>query len=94
MNSKVTRQMDYATISEIAFNEIREAILSGKFEPGERINQKQLTEKLGISIIPLVSFFSRQLQLTFRTTGSHMPFLLTVNSSRCDNNTRKGCPII
>ena len=61
LNSKVTRQMDYTTISEIAFNEIREAILSGKFRPGERINQKQLTEELGISIIPLREAF-KQLQ--------------------------------
>ena len=61
LNSKVTRQMDYTTISEIAFNELREAILSGKFQPGERINQKQLTEELGISIIPLREAF-KQLQ--------------------------------
>ncbi len=61
LNSKVTRQMDYTTISEIAFNEIREAILAGKFQPGERINQKRLTEELGISIIPLREAF-KQLQ--------------------------------
>ena len=53
--------MNYTTISEIAFNEIRQAILSGRFRPGERINQKQLTEELGISIIPLREAF-RQLQ--------------------------------
>lgn len=53
--------MSYTTISEIAFNEIRQAILSGKFRPGERINQKQLTEELGISIIPLREAF-KQLQ--------------------------------
>ncbi len=53
--------MNYTTISEIAFNEIRQAILSGKFRPGERINQKQLTEELGISIIPLREAF-KQLQ--------------------------------
>ncbi len=53
--------MNYTTISEIAFNEIRQAILAGRFRPGERINQKQLTEELGISIIPLREAF-RQLQ--------------------------------
>ena len=53
--------MGYTTISEIAFNEIRQAILSGKFRPGERMNQKQLTEELGISIIPLREAF-KQLQ--------------------------------
>jgi DNA-binding GntR family transcriptional regulator len=45
--------MSYSTISETIFHKIRADLISGKLKPGEKINQNQLTEELGFSLIPL-----------------------------------------
>ncbi len=45
--------MAYSTISEIVLNEIRKDILSGKLTPGTKIDQNQLKERFGVSVIPL-----------------------------------------
>ena len=51
----------YRTLEEMAYQGIREAILSGLFEPGERIPQDLVAQTFGISRIPLRSAL-RQLE--------------------------------
>lgn len=57
--SEKRSQMRYSTVSDIVLTRIRESILSGELKPGEKINQNQLTEELGVSIIPLREAFKR-----------------------------------
>jgi DNA-binding GntR family transcriptional regulator len=49
----------YNTVSDIALEQVRNYILSGKLKPGQKINQGQLTEELGFSLIPLREAFKR-----------------------------------
>jgi DNA-binding GntR family transcriptional regulator len=51
----------YSTFSHIVSEHVREYIISGKLKPGEKINQSQLTQELGVSLIPLREAF-KQLQ--------------------------------
>ncbi|MFZ3131458.1 MAG: GntR family transcriptional regulator [Desulfosporosinus sp.] len=43
----------YKPLREIVFESIREAILNGVFEPGERLMEIQLAEELGVSRTPV-----------------------------------------
>lgn len=45
--------MTYTTIGEIVLSEIRKDILSGKLTPGTKLDQNQLKERFGVSVIPL-----------------------------------------
>lgn len=45
--------MEYSTMSEIVVGRVKDDILSGKLRPGVRLDQGQLTEKLGVSLSPL-----------------------------------------
>lgn len=41
------------TLAEHVIERIREDVLSGKFAPGERLDQAQLAQSLGVSLIPV-----------------------------------------
>lgn len=43
----------YKPLREIVFNSLREAILQGKLEPGQRLMELQLAEQLGVSRTPV-----------------------------------------
>jgi DNA-binding GntR family transcriptional regulator len=44
---------NYKPLREIVFETLRNAIISGKFEPGERFMEIQLAEELGVSRTPV-----------------------------------------
>ena len=44
---------DYLPLRDVVFNTLRQAILRGEMEPGERLMEIQLAEKLGVSRTPI-----------------------------------------
>lgn len=44
---------DYLPLRDVVFNALRKAILSGDLKPGERLMEKQLAEKMGVSRTPV-----------------------------------------
>ena len=44
---------EYLPLRDIVFNTLRKAILKGELEPGERLMEKQLAEKMGVSRTPI-----------------------------------------
>ena len=40
---------DYLPLRDVVFNTLRQAILRGEMEPGERLMEIQLADKLGVS---------------------------------------------
>lgn len=44
---------EYLPLREVVFNTLRDAILRGELEPGERLMEIQLAEKLGVSRTPV-----------------------------------------
>ncbi|MEG0711644.1 MAG: GntR family transcriptional regulator, partial [Niameybacter sp.] len=44
---------EYLPLRDIVFQTIRKAILNGELEPGERLMETQLGEKLGVSRTPI-----------------------------------------
>ena len=44
---------DYLPLRDVVFNTLREAILTGELEPGERLMEIKLAEKLGVSRTPI-----------------------------------------
>ena len=44
---------EYLPLRDVVFNTLRDAILTGKLEPGERLMENQLAEKLGVSRTPI-----------------------------------------
>ena len=53
---------EYLPLRDVVFNTLRDAILTGKLVPGERLMENQLAEKLGVSRTP-VSEALRMLEL-------------------------------
>ncbi|OPJ54803.1 HTH-type transcriptional regulator McbR [Alkalithermobacter paradoxus] len=55
MNDKLEKLKleNYKPLREIVFEYLREAILSGKLEPGQRLMEVQLAEQLGVSRTPV-----------------------------------------
>ena len=47
---------DYLPLRDVVFNTLRQAILRGEMEPGERLMEIQLADKLGVSRTPTVSY--------------------------------------
>jgi DNA-binding GntR family transcriptional regulator len=45
----------FRTVADMAYETIREGILTGVFQPGERLRQDQLAEAIGVSRIPVRS---------------------------------------
>lgn len=52
MNIKVNLN-EYLPLRDVVFNTLREAILKGELTPGERLMEKQLAEKMGVSRTPI-----------------------------------------
>lgn len=46
-------ELPSATLKNVVFNALRDAILSGKFKPGERLNETQLARQYEVSRIPV-----------------------------------------
>ena len=44
---------EYLPLRDVVFNTLRDAILTGKLEPGERLMENHLAEKLGVSRTPI-----------------------------------------
>ena len=44
---------EYLPLRDVVFNTLRDAILSGKLAPGERLMENHLAEKLGVSRTPI-----------------------------------------
>jgi DNA-binding GntR family transcriptional regulator len=44
---------EYLPLRDLVFNTLREAILKGDFAPGERLMEKQLAERMGVSRTPI-----------------------------------------
>lgn len=44
---------EYLPLRDVVFNALREAILTGKLQPGERLMENQLADKLGVSRTPV-----------------------------------------
>ena len=44
---------EYLPLRDVVFNTLRSAILMGKLEPGERLMEIQLAEKMGVSRTPI-----------------------------------------
>lgn len=44
---------EYLPLRDVVFNNLREAILKGELVPGERLMEKQLAEKMGVSRTPI-----------------------------------------
>ncbi len=44
---------DYLPLRDVVFNTLRDAILKGKIEPGERLMEMHLAKKLGVSRTPI-----------------------------------------
>lgn len=54
MDGKLTMVMDeYLPLRDIVFNTLRQAILRGELEPGERLMEITLANKLGVSRTPI-----------------------------------------
>lgn len=54
MEGKLTMAMDdYLPLRDIVFNTLRQAILRGELEPGERLMEIALANKLGVSRTPI-----------------------------------------
>lgn len=51
-NFKVTMN-EYLPLRDVVFNTLRQAILKGELEPGERLMEIQLAERLGVSRTPI-----------------------------------------
>ncbi len=51
-NFKVTMN-EYLPLRDVVFNTLRAAILKGELEPGERLMEKQLADKMGVSRTPI-----------------------------------------
>ena len=54
MTDDLTLNMDaYLPLRDVVFNTLRQAILRGEMEPGERLMEIQLAQKLGVSRTPI-----------------------------------------
>jgi DNA-binding GntR family transcriptional regulator len=51
--------IDYNRIRDLAYQAIRDAILSGEFERGARLNQDELAKRLGVSRAPIRDALNR-----------------------------------
>ncbi|MBC7959909.1 MAG: GntR family transcriptional regulator [Vallitaleaceae bacterium] len=54
MDSNLRVQLnEYLPLRDVVFNTLREAILRGQLVPGERLMEKQLAERMGVSRTPI-----------------------------------------
>jgi DNA-binding GntR family transcriptional regulator len=51
--------LDYNKIGDLAYRAIRDAIISGGFQPNERLNQDELAKRLGVSRAPVRDALNR-----------------------------------
>lgn len=51
--------LNYSRMSDLAYQELRDAILSGQLEPAARLNQDELARRLGVSRAPVRDALNR-----------------------------------
>ena len=52
---------DFLPLRDVVFNTLRNAILKGELEPGEKLMEKKLSEKLGVSRTPIREAIRKQI---------------------------------
>jgi DNA-binding GntR family transcriptional regulator len=75
----------FRTVGEMAYEMIREGILTGVFRPGERLRQDQLAEAIGVSRIPVRSALQKlesQGLITFQPNHGAVVNSLTIDEVR------------
>jgi DNA-binding GntR family transcriptional regulator len=53
------KSIECRKMGELAYDEVRDAIISGKLEPGSRLNQDELAKQLGVSRAPIRDALTR-----------------------------------
>ena len=75
MTSNFDVKMDeYLPLRDVVFKTLRQAILKGELEPGERLMEIQLAERLGVSRTPIREAIRKlELEIVFRGPGPYDP---------------------
>jgi DNA-binding GntR family transcriptional regulator len=55
----ISDPLPYSDLSQLAYERLKEMILSGKIKPGEKIVQEKIAETLGVSRMPLHKAFQK-----------------------------------
>jgi len=61
-NMKPQPNQDTAALSQRVYDDLKKMIVSGDLIPGNRLNQKELADKLGVSRTPLLAAFNKLIQ--------------------------------
>lgn len=76
------RRGDYQTIREVVFRYLRDSILAGEYENGQRLIESELAQKFGVSRTPIREAF-RKLELEGLVQSlSHRGVIVTTLSAR------------
>jgi DNA-binding GntR family transcriptional regulator len=59
MNKMSLAQIDFAPLHERVYAELRQAVIAGKFEPGQKLTSRKLAAALGTSDMPVRAAISR-----------------------------------
>ena len=73
---------DYLPLRDVVFNTLRQAILRGEMEPGERLMEIQLADKLGVSRTPIREAI-RKLAFLYYSECVLFPYILWCKCFRC-----------
>lgn len=76
---------EYLPLREVVFHTLRRAILMGELEPGERLMELQLTQKLGVSRTPIREAIRRlELEAHEQLLQEHENILSCLKERRTD----------
>jgi DNA-binding GntR family transcriptional regulator len=67
----------YRTMQEIAYDSIREAILEGRYQPGQRLVSDELAKELGVSRMPIREALHRLQVVGLVTSAPHRGTLVS-----------------
>ena len=74
--SRRLERLERGSLSEKAYDAIRDSIISGRLSPGERLTETELAEELGVSRAPIREAFTRlaeeQLVVEHRRHGTYV----------------------
>jgi DNA-binding GntR family transcriptional regulator len=73
---------EYQTMAELAFRRLRDAVMQGTLQPGDRVPQEQVAAELGISRMPLREALRRLEERGFVTIRPHRGAYVTPLSVR------------
>ena len=88
MENKLKVNMnEYLPLRDVVFNTLRQAILKGELEPGERLMEIQLADRLGVSRTPIREAIRKLelegLVLMIPRKGEKVPKLQTLQRRVC-----------